>query len=769
MHLLRQKIRPILLCSLALLYSVACTQQATIESTEEHDKSVQDDSVVTSKSTDTIPVQGIREQLKNIARDQDYINHPDIMRKESIDWIETQLERQNASPPPFSLHWDYGSTLLNTGESHRAIDEFRKLRENLEKDSPSEFRENVLNIDLSLAMSFLRIGEQENCLENHSPESCLFPIKRGGIHLLKEGSTNAKNAFAQILEEHPDNTDALWLYNITAMTLGEYPDKVPAKWLIRPSHFISQESIGRFPEIAASAGLDVNGLAGGCVVDDFDNDFDLDVMVSSWDIDDPIRLFINRSDGTFEDRSDSGGLDGISGGLNLIQGDYDNDGFVDILVLRGAWLGKSGQHPNSLLRNNGDGSFEDVTEKAGLLSYHPTQTATWFDYNLDGFLDLFIGNEYRLGRNNPCELFHNNGDGTFTDRAAELGLSVRKFVKGVTSSDFNNDGRPDLYISCLGNRNFLYQNRGPDHKEFGKPKYFSEVGRTAGVTDPLDSFGTWFFDYNNDGNTDLFVIGYRINSVGDFVNDYRGQAHNAAFSKLYRNDGNGKFQDVTVETGLNRILLGMGVNYGDLDNDGYLDFYVGTGNPELMTLTPNRMFRNNRGKSFQDITESGGFGHLQKGHGISFADLNQDGNQDVYAVMGGAVSGDVYRNALFENPGHDAKWLKLKLEGRASNRSAIGAKVKVVTRTSTGPQTFYSDVSSGGSFGANPLMIEIGLADAESIVSLEIHWPTPKKHQTFSDLEVNSLYHIIEDETTPKKVPLKPFIIQRAPHSGHQH
>jgi hypothetical protein len=152
----------------------------------------------------------------------------------------------------------------------------------------------------------------------------------------------------------------------------------------------------------------------------------------------------------------------LTGGLNLVQADYNNDGFLDVLVLRGAWFGEAGRHPNSLLRNNGDGTFSDVTDEAGLLSFHPTQTAAWFDFDQDGWLDVFIGNEtggsalfggMRESGDHACELYRNNRDGTFTECAAAAGLNVRAFVKGVAAEDCNNDGRMDLYLSVLGQPN----------------------------------------------------------------------------------------------------------------------------------------------------------------------------------------------------------------------------------------------------------------------------------------------------------------------------
>jgi hypothetical protein len=201
----------------------------------------------------------------------------------------------------------------------------------------------------------------------------------------------------------------------------------------------------------------------------------------------------------------------------------------------------------------------------------------------------------------------------------------------------------------------------------------------------------------------------------------------------------------------------MGANFGDLDNDGWLDFYLGTGDPALGTLIPNRMFRNNEGKGFQDVTTSGGFGQLQKGHGIAFGDLNNDGTQDIYSVVGGALSGDHYQNQLFANPGHGNHWLKLKLEGVASNRPGIGARIKVVAKTATGEREIHRVVGSGGSFGASPLRQEIGLGSAEAIVRVEIFWPKTGRTQVVTGLQRDRCYTVREGEAAAHEVVLKSF------------
>ena len=179
------------------------------------------------------------------------------------------------------------------------------------------------------------------------------------------------------------------------------------------------------------------------------------------------------------------------------------------------------------------------------------------------------------------------------------------------------------------------------------------------------------WDFDQDGWLDLFVSGWRA-AAGDIAAEFLGIPGNDEKPRLYRNLQDGTFEDVTEQTGLNKVMYTMGSNYGDLDGDGWLDFYVGTGDPNLRALMPNRMFRNVNGVRFEEVTTHGGFGHLQKGHGVAFGDIDHDGDQDVYQVMGGAFEGDLARNTLFENPGHGNEWVILSLEGKTSNHSGMG-------------------------------------------------------------------------------------------------
>ena len=596
-----------------------------------------------------------------------------------------------------------------------------------------------------LAIAYLRLGEAENCLAHRNPESCILPIRGGGIHREQAGARNAIEYLKEVLEKQPGHLTARWLLNLAHMTVGEYPGNVPEQLLIPPERFKARADFPPFHEVAADLGLNTLTLSGGVIADDFDNDGWLDIVVSDWSPSGQLRLFQNGGDGTFSERTKQAGLAGLFGGLNLIQADYDNDGDTDIYVMRGAWLEKVGRsYPNSLLQNDGNGRFRDVTLEAGLGKAHfPTQTAAWADYDNDGDTDLYVGNE-----NFPSQLFRNNGDRTFTDVAREAGVTNDDFAKAVIWGDYDSDRFPDLYVSNFGGANRLYHNNGDGT--------FTDAAPDAGVTYPFKSFPAWFWDFNNDGNLDLFVSGYEWN-VRDVAADYLGlPAMDTELDSLYQGDGKGGFRQAGPDVNFTQITQPMGSNFGDLDNDGFPDFYLGTGYPDYDGLMPNLLFHNRGGERFVDVTIAAGVGHLQKGHGVAFADFDHDGDQDIFSELGGAFAGDVFGNALFENPGFGNHWIVVKLIGVESNRSAIGASIRAEITEGGEKRSVYKWVNSGGSFGANPLRRHIGLGSAEKIDTLEVYWPATDQTQQFRDLGVNQFIAITEGEEEYSTLPYRP-------------
>lgn len=630
-----------------------------------------------------------------------------------------------------------------------------------------------------LGLAYFRNGERQNCIANHTGETCIFPIRGTGIHKFPDGSRNAVRVYEELLKDNPDNLEYRWLLNIAAMTLDEYPDALPASLLIPGLNPTSSSeetaAIKPFEDMASALGLDVNNMAGGCIIDDFNNDGYLDIVTSAWGLDEPMRFFENNKDGSFSDKSESSKLNQLTGGLNLMQVDYNNDGFKDIFVLRGAWLrGNYGTQPNSLLRNNGDGTFTDVTKETGMLSFHPSQTATWSDFNNDGWLDVFIGNETWEGNStsglHPAELYINNGGNSFTEVAKQAQCDILGFVKGVTSGDYNNDGWQDIFATSLSGRVFLLRNKGTGDMV----PAFEDVTEEAGITlEKARTFPTWFWDYNNDGWLDLFL--------GDFTNDLPIAAYSAAEALdiplgtpgapiLFRNNRDGTFSNVSEDVGLTGKAFAMGANFGDIDNDGYLDFYLGTGNPELESVVPNKLFHNRQGEKFSDVTTAARVGHLQKGHAISFADLDNDGDQDIYIEMGGAYKGDAFHSAFYVNPGQDTRnnWISLELVGTKANRNGVGARIKITVREDDEVRHIYRDVNSGGSFGASPLRKEIGIGKASLIDEIEVQWH-PGGKQVFRQVMPNRFLRIRENDDTVEEIELKKLHFKKDINPGHHH
>ncbi|MEY3194502.1 MAG: hypothetical protein RIQ78_599, partial [Bacteroidota bacterium] len=381
--------------------------------------------------------------------------------------------------PVDQINWlsQKSNILLELGDEAEAVKIMEQLKVMLKND-PAGLKQ----VYPVLGMAYLRLAERNNCVSDHNEEACIMPIQGKGVHQDKAPARKAVEAFEMAMQANPDDLDSRWLLNIAYMTLGEYPNKVPKAWRIPGLDSPGAVRVKPFSDMAGDLGIGVKNRGGGNIVEDFNNDGYLDIVSSAWGLDDPLHYYRNNGDGTFKDASRECGLSAIMGGLNLVQADYNNDGWMDIFVLRGAWQGQTGfgEQPNSLLRNNGNGTFTDVTIDAGLLTYHPTQTATWNDFNHDGWVDLFIGNESTDPQNlHPCEFFINNGNGTFENIAIKGSVFfITKFVKGVASGDYNNDGWVDIFLSCFSGEKILLRNKGVS----GKVPVFEDVSAQAGFT-----------------------------------------------------------------------------------------------------------------------------------------------------------------------------------------------------------------------------------------------------------------------------------------------
>lgn len=692
--------------------------------------------------------------IKSDALTNPYYGNSLVKRYEAALKLAQKDENQEAMA---SLMARLGLALVDYGNIDEGIEKLKQAYKIY--DSP-RFPKNTLGeLAYAMGVAYMRMGETDNCCAINVADSCIIPFSESAIHSERRGSETAIKFFKQSV-----NTEgvlpvtkyrSMWLMNLAFMTLGEYPDKVPSDYLIPESVFKSEISFPKFKNVALDVGVATDSLAGGVVTEDMDGDGDLDLIVSSWEKSYSLRYYENQGKEGFKDRTKDLRLNEIAGGLNLTPADYDNDGDLDIYVSRGAWLWEQGKIPDSLLQRQDDGTYLDVTYSAGMgRDNYPSQAAAWADYDNDGDLDLYVGNEHSLENRSiserngqvagivaPSKLFNNNGDGTFVDVSSEAGVTNYHFCKGCSWGDLNNDRWPDVVVSNLSGPNRLYINN--------KDGTFTDWAGQAGVIEPFNSFPVWVWDFNNDGIEDIFIAGY-TGSTSSYMRYAVGERFKNSPETFGHFIGKGdlKFVNNASKHGLDGPVLTMGANFGDLNNDGFLDFYLGTGQPDIAELVPNQMFLNNEGMKVNDITMTIGMGHLQKGHAISFADFDNDGDQDVFQQMGGAKKVDKFRDALYANPGFNNNWIKIRLEGVQSNRSAIGAKIKITL--DQGNQHIYRSINTGGSFGANSLQQHIGIGSIIIIDELEIFWPTSNTTQTFRNLRSNQSIQIREGEKSYK-------------------
>ncbi len=483
-------------------------------------------------------------------------------------------------------------------------------------------------------------------------------------------------------------------------------------------------------------------LGPGCAFIDFDNDGWMDLyLVNSgpcdfWKPPKPIRnaLYKNNRDGTFTDVTEKAGVAGGTFGMGVAVGDFDNDGWPDMLVTA---YGKC-----ILYKNNHDGTFSDITEKGGVATPGWTTSAVWFDYDNDGRLDLFLcsfvdysgGHKFecgdnRIGKHYYCIprvfkgtasfLYHNNGDGTFTDvtKGTDIAKSIGKGL-GVVATDVNNDGRMDLFVANDTVQNFLYINRGPgpggawkwEEAALQSEVAFSDNGQ------PRSGMGVDAADLNDDGWQDLFVA----------------NVDQEMFS-VYQNNKDETFRDTAHVQGVaqaTRLLSGWGLKYFDYDNDGAVDLFLANGHPDDMIdhysqqvhyREPLLLFHKGPDGKLHDVSNEAGpaFHKPWAARGLAVGDYNNDGAMDVLVCNNGGPPILLKNNAAKGNG-----WLGLKLEGATCNRDAIGAKI---FWTAAGKKHMRLKNNGGSYLSSHDFREVLGIGKADKIELLEIHWPAPSK------------------------------------------
>ena len=616
-----------------------------------------------------------------------------------------------------------------------------------------EFEPNNLEAMLQLGLAEFRLGEAdkaaerfEHIIKNYRRHSGAYYYL--GVYHLRHGAPEKAVAnFKESLRLKPRDPETLWNIRTAFSKLGGYPEGLPDEFKIQveergpggPALVHAKLPDRLFTDVAPNLKMDKVDGGRGSAWGDYDNDGDLDIVaVGTYQ---PHALYRNNGDGSFTNTAVQAGIADARGGWGSLFADYDNDGYLDLYITRGGWAGAA---ENTLYRNNGDGTFTDVTHAAGVADAQSSFCAAWADYDNDGYLDLYIADGV-IGDGAANVLYHNNGDGTFTNTADEAGVAHTGNSLGTAWGDYNKDGYMDLHLVNYGQSNVLYRNNGDGT--------FTDVTLETGMNLRITAaFVTFFLDVDNDTDLDIF-----ISNSGSFEAFIAGQIAGAALHDsdrqvLYRNNGDGTFTDVTREVGLFCAFGAMGANFGDVNNDGYLDIYLATGAPQMGRLERDALFLNNgtqKSISFTDATVALGLGNLGKGHGVTFGDADGDGDVDIYVPVGGAFIGDQWHNLFYQNRGTDCNYITVELVGVKSNRDGIGAKV---TLTVDGG-SIYREVSSGGGFGStNSIPLEIGLGKNTRVKVLDIVWPSGLV-DTYRNLSVNQRLVITEGSSSVHQRP----------------
>lgn len=622
-----------------------------------------------------------------------------------------------------------------------------------------------------LAMSYMRHAEAENCLDkllDDSPKAedprgleqhahhlqaqiCALPLNR--FHDRVQSALAAAKLFERLLDKY-DQTNRLyqWLLNFNYMTVGGFPQQVPPRYLIRTG-FIdsfygqkkktveSQFSYLAFADRAKELGVNLNNTGRGVAVEDFDKDGYLDMVTGgSFEY---LVYYKNEHAGKFIDQTTEVGLGGVTQPFAITAADYDNDGWIDIFVSRpfGSYR---------LYRNNGVGpsgqlSFSDATSSIGILDGKPDDqiTATWIsswaDVNNDGKLDLFVA---QWGFKLPfvrglmakprmdSKLFINE-HGRFVDKTIEYGLGSvveDQYFIGSAFGDFDGDGYPDLFLSSpLKNVSVLLRNI--EGRRFEKSPL---------VNRPEGGFSCAFVDVNHDGRLDIFQAGFadaKTSTEMAVFGEYLDQYH-SGHSTILLQTADGHFEE--HNDFFDMPMSTMGASFGDINNDGCNDFYLGTGDPEGWFILPNLMYLGQAEGTrctgrLTNISMLQGFGTIQKGHGIVFFDFDNDGDQDIYSSLGGMWPADRWPNQFFVNNSLlENSWISIRLQGRQTNNFGAGAMIKVTAWNQKQEEIVrYYQMDNKTGFGSAPYLAQIGLMDANRIGAVEVYWPVSRCRKTY--------------------------------------
>lgn len=557
----------------------------------------------------------------------------------------------------------------------------------------------------------------------------------------------------QACRDVPGDIRHLWMLRALTLLAGRSETTIPVQFRLQvppvaPANF-------HLRDVTNIAGVGRTALGRGVAWGDFDNDGREDILVGAERA--PFRLLRNLGNGTFQDVTETMGLhDPVGVGCYASQFiDYDNDGFQDIFLTSNGWGGGGRLF---LFHNEGGRRFRDVTQPAGLAQPVNGFGSAWADYDNDGHVDLAVATGIVEENGDRIRLYHNEGNGKFREVGAQANLQQKARWICLCWGDYDGDGRQDLLAASFDQGPFLFRNLGNGR--------FEDVSLRTGVLAQVHAYTCEFFDYDNDGKLDIFVSTY---PDGDFKAMIEAKARGAAVGPerrqlLLRNAGNGTFENATKAAGITGWYSAMSSQVGDLDNDGFDEIILGTGNPELDWCEPKPLFHNDGRGQFKDVGDSSGLLHFGMLHGIALADYDDSGTLSLFGSFGGYYWGERETSRLYRNLGTGNSALELRLVGTRSNRDAIGAKVSALV----GKRRIFKWVDGGNGFGCgNSRRVHLGVGCEPRVSRLEIQWPSGLR-QSFENIPTGRRIEILEGKSDLRTLAVFPAPGQCAakPHHG---
>lgn len=561
------------------------------------------------------------------------------------------------------------------------------------------------------------------------PGDARFPYSLATVYLRLIRYSQGIPYALEAAKDDPMDVRYRWMLRVLTILANKPLGTIPLQYrlVVQPS----APSPVHFVDVTKAAGVTNFALGRGVAWGDFNNDGRDDLLVCAERA--PFKLFRNLGDGKFTDVARKVGLiDPVGLGCyaaNFV--DYDNDGFEDIFLTSNGW---GGDNRLFLFHNDHGRRFVDVTQQAGLGGAINAFGSAWADYDGDGYADLVVATGIVRPGGGRLRLYHNNGNGTFSEVGLQAGLTRRAHWMSACWGDYDGDGRPDLFAVTFDAGCRLYHNLG--HGQF------EDVTERAGIHCPIANYTCDFLDYNQDGRPDIFVSTYPKANVGSMIVHYLSGAPAPPDDRqlLFRNNGDGTFTRVSEDAGITSLHGAMASQVADIDNTGFPDIVLGTGNPALDWAEPKVLYHNLGNGRFVDIAQSAGLIDFGMLHGMAFSDYDNSGNLSLYGSFGGFYWGSREEARLFRIIGGSNYALEVKLIGTRSNRDGIGTRVVATV----GGHKYYAWQNGGSGFGSmNSRIVHLGVGANRRIDLLEIDWPDGLR-QRFPHILTGRRIEIIE-------------------------